>query len=680
MKRCFSLALIFALLGTAVHAPALAEEVVSENIEAAVDLAELAGDTGLTVEGVEIAPEQTPSEAVEESPADNGDCELADPSAEEEAGSVLAADAVEDGAAETEATPKAATGISLSSKKIYIGVKERYSGLAVSAVPAGSVLPAVSWRSSNEKYVKVDASTGVITGVKRGSATVYAKTAGGTEVSCKVKVRKAPRSLSVETTKLALSVGMTAELPAEVSRGSASGTLTYKSSNTKVVAVDANGRLTAVGPGKATVKVRTYNRKSAKCKVQVLPAPATIAFPSDSLVMGVKQSTELNAVALAADGSETLADITYSIDAGSADAGCVALDADTGTVTAVRNGQAVIKAVTQNGVVARCPVTVAAMPKSVALNSDTLTVGVGEISEELMAEVIAPDGAQNCANAVVWTSSNDRVAKVHPETGAVLGVKKGSCTITVTTLNGKTDKCKVQVKKAPSSITLSPKNGVLTVGTYGKYKVSLPSGSSGSVTFESSDPTIASVDESGQVTGLASGTVKITATTYNGKSFKASLLVKPLSSTPTDDDDGGESDVTEYKSSMSNAEKLEYVIYTAQSKLGRPYVYGSFGPNSFDCSGFTTYCFRQIKIELKHSAYTQGYDNSFRQLNMSELKRGDLVYFDTVTDDDLSDHAGLYLGGGKFIHASSSAGKVIVSTLASGYYNRVFSWGRRVLD
>ena len=69
-----------------------------------------------------------------------------------------------------------------------------------------------------------------------------------------------------------------------------------------------------------------------------------------------------------------------------------------------------------------------------------------------------------------------------------------------------------------------------------------------------------------------------------------------------------------------------------------------------------------------------------RQLEMSELKRGDLVFFDTVSDDDLSDHAGLYLGGGKFIHASSSAGKVIVSTLASGYYNRVFSWGRRVLE
>ena len=60
----------------------------------------------------------------------------------------------------------------------------------------------------------------------------------------------------------------------------------------------------------------------------------------------------------------------------------------------------------------------------------------------------------------------------------------------------------------------------------------------------------------------------------------------------------------------------------------------------------------------------------------------DLVFFDTVADSDLSDHSGLYIGNGKFIHASSSGKKVIISDLSKpgSYYNRVFSWGRRVLD
>ena len=67
-----------------------------------------------------------------------------------------------------------------------------------------------------------------------------------------------------------------------------------------------------------------------------------------------------------------------------------------------------------------------------------------------------------------------------------------------------------------------------------------------------------------------------------------------------------------------------------------------------------------------------------KQGQISELERGDLVCFDTVVDNDLSDHVGIYLGKGWFIHASSVAKMVIVSDLSTGYYNRVFSWGRRI--
>ena len=77
----------------------------------------------------------------------------------------------------------------------------------------------------------------------------------------------------------------------------------------------------------------------------------------------------------------------------------------------------------------------------------------------------------------------------------------------------------------------------------------------------------------------------------------------------------------------------------------------------------------------------QGYDNTYPKItSISDLRRGDLVFFNTISDNDLSDHAGIYLGAGYFIHASSGQGRVVISTLASGYYNRVFSWGRRVLQ
>lgn len=125
--------------------------------------------------------------------------------------------------------------------------------------------------------------------------------------------------------------------------------------------------------------------------------------------------------------------------------------------------------------------------------------------------------------------------------------------------------------------------------------------------------------------------------------------------------------------------KIETVISYGLKQLGKPYIYGTSGPNSFDCSGLTTACYRQIGVSLGRSAYAQGYGKGTKIESVGELKRGDIVCMNTLTDSDLSDHVGIYLGGGKFVHASSAAGKVIISSITSGYYNRVFSWGRRVV-
>ena len=656
MKRCFSLALILALVGSTGLSPALAEEfeVVSENVEAAVAPAEQAEGTGLTVDGEwDFAPEQTPTQA------------------DEESADIFADEAI--------ARPFA-SAISLSQSAVTIGVKEVYSGLCAVPQPEGSRLPAVAWRSGNKKYVKVNAATGEITGVRKGSANVYAKIEGGKEVKCKVTVLEAPKKVTVSASKMTLTPGMTAPLEADVPKGSASARFTFTCNKPGIAAVDGEGNITALAPGSATVTVKAFNGKKAKCKITVLEAPAAVAFPADHMTLAVGQTDALEAEALDAGGDEVPAYISYSVDPTSPDPDCVRVDAEEGEVTGLRKGQAYVLAATQNGMLARCLVTVAPAPKAVLLTSSSISIGLKEIYTGLHAETVAPDGEDFCADAVAWSSSNKKVAVVDAETGAITGLKKGSCTITVQTPNGKSANCKVTVKKAPSSISLSPKNGVLSVGTSGTYKVSLSDGSAGAYRFASSDESIAVIDENGTITGIAPGIVTVTVTAYNGKKATGSLLVKGAKSSPTDNDGGKESEVTEYKAGMSNAEKLEYVIHVAETKLGCPYVYGSFGPNSFDCSGFTTYCFRQINVELKHSAYTQGYDNSLKQLTMAQLRRGDLVYFDTVSDSDLSDHAGIYMGGGKFIHASSSGGQVIISTLASGYYNRVFSWGRRALD
>ncbi len=130
--------------------------------------------------------------------------------------------------------------------------------------------------------------------------------------------------------------------------------------------------------------------------------------------------------------------------------------------------------------------------------------------------------------------------------------------------------------------------------------------------------------------------------------------------------------------------QAERVIEIAKSKLGSPYVYAQEGPDSFDCSGFTYYVMKQLGISLPRTAYNQGYDQyGVKITDRNNLLPGDLVFFNTNSGDgDLSDHAGIYLGNGDFIHANSgSAMSVVISNMnTSSFYNAAFSWGRRVLD
>ena len=128
---------------------------------------------------------------------------------------------------------------------------------------------------------------------------------------------------------------------------------------------------------------------------------------------------------------------------------------------------------------------------------------------------------------------------------------------------------------------------------------------------------------------------------------------------------------------------IERVVEIAVAQYGKPYVWGTEGPDTYDCSGLTYYAFKKgAGITLKRSAYEQGYDAKYEKItDVKQLKRGDIVCFNTVdSDQDLSDHTSLYLGGGLFVHASSGKMEVTVSTLSEGYYSRVFSWALRIIN
>ena len=116
------------------------------------------------------------------------------------------------------------------------------------------------------------------------------------------------------------------------------------------------------------------------------------------------------------------------------------------------------------------------------------------------------------------------------------------------------------------------------------------------------------------------------------------------------------------------------VIRAAYSVLGTPYVFGGTSTYGFDCSGFTQYAFARAGISIPRMADSQLYYG--RQISMSELRPGDLIFFSTYEPG--ASHCGIYLGDGKFIHAGTSRG-VVVADAFTGYWGERYYGACRVL-
>ena len=133
-----------------------------------------------------------------------------------------------------------------------------------------------------------------------------------------------------------------------------------------------------------------------------------------------------------------------------------------------------------------------------------------------------------------------------------------------------------------------------------------------------------------------------------------------------------------YNPPASSTSSVQAVLNLAYSKIGCPYVWGAEGPNSFDCSGFTSYVFRNAAgVSLPRTTYEQ--INVGTPVAYSDLQPGDLVFFDTdgANDGNVS-HVGIYIGLNQFIHSSSTKGKVVISDFTN-YYNNAFVRAKRVL-
>ena len=117
------------------------------------------------------------------------------------------------------------------------------------------------------------------------------------------------------------------------------------------------------------------------------------------------------------------------------------------------------------------------------------------------------------------------------------------------------------------------------------------------------------------------------------------------------------------------------VVETAKKYIGYKYVYGASGPNSFDCSGFTSYIFKLHGVSLNRTAKGQ-YSNG-TAVSRSNLQPGDLIMFGPSASK--INHVGIYIGGGSIVHAANPSRGVTIDTINSGYYNNNYVGARRVI-
>lgn len=341
-------------------------------------------------------------------------------------------------------TKYGATSVKLNRSTLTLGVGEKY-GL-IKTVSPSNANQSCTWSSSNSSVASVD-SSGKVTAKKSGTANITVKTSNGKTATCKVTVKFAPTSVKVNPASLTLGKGETYTISESTNSGSYAWGFSWSSSNTSVATVkkgSANkATVTAKGAGTATITIKTYNGKTAQCKVTVKNAPSSVKTTPASVTLGkgetytISESTNSGTYANAANLKWTTSNSSVAtVTKGSG---------NKATITAKGNGTAYIKIALYNGKTAQCKVTVKNAPSSIKLSKSLLVVAQGKtatISEN------TPNAYANASN-LVWSSSDNNIVEIKKVAGTnkaeIKAKNKGTTKITVKTYNGKKAECTVQV-------------------------------------------------------------------------------------------------------------------------------------------------------------------------------------------------------------------------------------------
>lgn len=422
-----------------------------------------------------------------------------------------------------------ATGVKVSPKKKTMWVGRKYE-LKTTVYPLNNsaVNQNVTYKSSNEDVAEVS-EKGVVTPKRGGKCTVTVTTAdGGYTAKCDITVKEKVSSIELNQSDVSLQKGKSFRLKATVlTKYATNKKIRFKSSNKKTATVSKSGTIKAnkIGKAKITVTARDGSGVKAVCNVRVVKRVKKLKLNKYyiTLIRGYRYKS---LKAKVTPKSATNRKLRWS----SSNPGIVSVNKNTGTMFAESSGDAYISVKTTDGsnLKKRCRVHVIdPVPISelkITQSEITLTAG----SSSRLETRTMPT---NTTASISWMTDDRTIATVS-NTGLVKAVKPGTTTITAYTTSADDpgtmleSQCTVHViEMDPTELTMEQYdtytltvNGAVTGGT---------GANAGTVTWNSSNPDVVSVDTSGRITGKAVGSAVVTAT-YNGKHVSCTVTVRPI--------------------------------------------------------------------------------------------------------------------------------------------------------
>ena len=406
--------------------------------------------------------------------------------------------------------------------------------LSVAILPELATDKSVVWKSSDENIAIVD-DNGVVTAIAVGEAIITATTVDGSNLNASCKITVVPtlaESIVFDKDEVTIIVPNSTTLVATIlPELTTDKSVIWSSSDESVAIVNEDGVITAVSSGQVVITATTIDGSnlSATCNVNIIQLAESITLDKVDVKLEVTQTTSLTATIL----PETTSDknVIWS----SSDESVAIVD-ESGVVTAVTLGEAVITVATLDGteLSATCRVEVVpTLAESITLDLVELTLEATET--KALSVTILPELATD--KTVTWESSDEDIAIVDAD-GVVTAILVGKATITVSTTDGSNLSATCMVTVVPTlaeSIKLDVAELTLKATETATLSATiLPELTTDkSVAWMSSDETVATVDENGMVTAIAVGKAIITATTGDGSNLSATckVIVKPTLAT-----------------------------------------------------------------------------------------------------------------------------------------------------